>query len=78
LGEKAWLDIAVFQCPRCQRYYTDASWYVAELESDIECGTCHEMFNTNKQSTDRIILEFGINGKGKVINVKVIERIRNE
>ena len=73
--EKAWLDIAVFQCPRCQRYYADASWYVAELESDIECGTCHELFNTNKQLTDRVILEFGLDGEGKVLNVQVNKRI---
>jgi len=75
LEEKAWLDVAVFRCPRCQRYYADASWYVAELESDIECGTCHELFNTNKQLTDRALLEFGIDDKGKVLNVKMIKHI---
>jgi len=75
LGEKAWLDVAVFRCPSCQRCYADASWYAVELESDIECGTCHEVFNTKKQLTDRVLLEFGIGSKGMVLNVKVIEHI---
>ena len=74
-AEKAWLDIAVFRCPRCQHYYADASWYVAELESDIECGTCHELFNTKKQLTDRVLLEFGLDSKGKVRNAEVTKRI---
>jgi len=78
MSEKAWLDVSVFKCPKCGRYYVDASWYVAELESDIECGTCHELFNTKKQSTDRLILGFGINSKGKVLNVEVFKRINSE
>jgi len=75
MSEKAWLDVSVLRCPRCGRYYVDASWYVVELESDIECGSCHEVFNTKKQLTDRIMLKFKIDGEGKVLEAEVAEHI---
>jgi len=75
MSEKAWLDVSIIRCPNCGRYYVDASWYVVELESDIECGNCHEVFNTKKQLTDRVILEFKINEKGKGLEAKVIEHV---
>ena len=67
MSKKVWLDVSVFQCPRCGRYYVDVSWYVVELGSDIECGSCHEVFNTKKRVTDRVMLEFKIDGGGKVL-----------
>jgi len=73
-GQRAWLDVAVIQCPKCGRYYADASWYVAEIGSDIECGTCHESFNTKRYMVDRILLEFSIDEKGKVTGVALAKR----
>jgi len=75
MSETGWLDVSVFRCPRCGRCYVDASWYVVELESDIECGSCHEVFNTKKQVTDRVMLEFKIGAKGRILETKVAEHI---
>jgi len=75
MSKKAWLDVSVFRCPRCGRYYVDASWYAVELESDIECGSCHEVFNTKRQMTDRVMLEFKIDEKGKVLESEVTNHI---
>jgi len=75
MSEKVWLDVSVFQCPRCGRYYADASWYVVELKSDIECGGCHEAFNTKKRVTDRVMLKFRIHERGKVMEAEVDEHI---
>jgi len=71
---KAWLDIALVQCPRCGHYYADVSWYVVEIGADIECGTCHESFNTKKHQVDRIMLELSIE-KGKVTQTKIAGHI---
>ena len=75
MSETGWLDVSVFRCPRCGRCYVDASWYVVELESDIECGSCHEVFNTKNQVTDRVMLEFKIGAKGRVLETQVAEHI---
>jgi hypothetical protein len=75
MSEKAWLDVSVFRCPQCGRCYVDASWYVVELESDIECGSCHEVFNTKKQVTDRVMLKFKIDVEGKVLEAEVSKHI---
>jgi len=75
LSEKAWLDVSVFRCPRCGRCYVDASWYVVELESDIECGSWREVFNTKNHVTDRVMLEFKIGEGGKVLEAEVAKHI---
>jgi len=67
---KAWLDVSILQCPNCGRYYADASWYVVELESDIECGECHTTFNTKNALKDRVMLEFTLTS-GLVTDVRV-------
>jgi len=46
-----------------------------ELESDIECGGCHKIFNAKKQLKDRVMLEFQINEKGRALEVKITEHI---
>lgn len=75
---KAWLDIALLQCPKCGRYYVDASWYVIEMESDIECGHCGTEFNSRKHATDRAMLEFQIDKNDKMKQVKIIEHLKLE
>jgi hypothetical protein len=72
---KAWLDVALIQCPSCGRYYADASWYVAELGADIECGTCHVTFNTKKHMTDRVMLELGVDEKGRVEETQITKHV---
>ena len=71
-----WLDVSIFRCPFCKRYYVDASWYVHELESDIECGYCHKTFNTKIQFTDRAMLKFRIDDKGKAMKAEIFEHIQ--
>jgi len=75
MSNKAWLDIAVTRCPRCGRYYADASWYIIEMSSDIECGSCHETFNTKVHLTDRVMLRLVIDGAGEVEKVEVAEHL---
>jgi len=75
---KAWLDVAVLRCSNCGRYYVDASWYVVEMESDIECGKCGVEFNGKKSATDRVMLEFQIDEDGKMQNVEIMEHLKLE
>lgn len=78
MSEKAWLDVAIMRCPKCGRYYAEASWYAVELESDMECGSCHETFNCKKQLVDRLMLQFEINKEGKASNTKIMNHIKEE
>ncbi len=73
--QNAWLDVSVIQCPNCKRYYADASWYLVEIGADIECGTCHMMFNTRKATKDRILLRLGIKAEGKVNEAEVAKHL---
>lgn len=75
---KAWLDMAVLRCPNCGHYYVDASWYVVEMESDIECGNCGKEFNSRKNATDRAMLEFQLDRCGKMQKVKIAEHLKLE
>jgi len=75
MNDKAWLDIAITRCPNCGRHYADASWYIVEMASDIECGKCHGNFNTKRYLTDRIMLGLKIDGNGKVEEAEVAEHI---
>lgn len=75
---EAWFDVAVLHCPNCGHYYVDASWYVVEMESDIECGHCRIEFNSKKNATDRVMLEFQMDEAGKMQKVKIAERLKLE
>lgn len=75
---KTWLDVAVLRCPNCGHYYVDSSWYVVEMESDIECGRCGKEFNSKKNVIDRVMLEFQINEDGKMQKVEVIQHLKLE
>jgi hypothetical protein len=73
---KAWFDVALLCCPNCGHYYADASWYVVEMESDIECGNCGVEFNSKKNAKDRAMLEFEIGENGKIQKVKIAEYLK--
>jgi len=75
---KAWLDVALLRCPKCGHYYVDASWYVVEMESDIECGHCRIEFNSKKNATDRALLEFQLDENGKMRKVNIAEHLNLE
>jgi hypothetical protein len=75
---KAWLDVALLRCPKCGRYYADASWYIVEMESDIECGSCGVEFNSKKNAMDRALLEFEIAENGKMQKVKIAKHLKLE
>ena len=72
---KAWLDVTVLRCPKCGHYYVDASWYVIEMESDIECGHCGAEFNSKKNATDRGLLQFEIDREGRIKKVEIAEKL---
>jgi len=74
VSEEAYLDVSVIKCPYCGKIYVDSSWYVIDMESDIECGVCGNIFNTKKNLLDRILLEFRI-ARNKVIDVEIHRRI---
>jgi len=78
MSEEAWLDVSIFRCPSCGRYYADASWYAAELGSDIECGFCHKIFNTKTQLKDRIMLNIKLDNQGKASKVEVTKHIQSK
>jgi NMD protein affecting ribosome stability and mRNA decay len=73
-----WLDVAVVRCPNCGNYHVDASWYVIELESDLQCGRCQTEFNGKENATDRVLLEFVVDEAGKMQNVRIVERLAIE
>jgi len=73
---EAWLDVAVLRCPKCGQYFVDASWYVVEMESDIECGNCGVEFNSKKHATDRVMLKFQIDEDGKMRKVEITEHLK--
>ncbi len=73
---RTWLDVTVIKYPNCGHYSADASWYVVEIGSDIECGTCHTTFNTKEHAVDRMLLELSLDGKEKVDHVHVKKHFR--
>lgn len=73
---KTWLDVSVLRCPNCGRHYVESSWYVVEMEADIECGECGKEFNSNKNALDRVLLEFEINENGKLQEVNVKKHLK--
>ncbi len=75
VNEKAWLDVAITRCPNCGRHYADASWYIIEMSSDIECGNCHTNFNTKKHVSNRIMLGLKIDDEGRVEATEVAEHL---
>jgi hypothetical protein len=63
------------RCPNCGNCHVDASWFLIELESDIQCGRCQTEFNDKDNTTDRVLLEFTIDEEGKMQNVHVKEHL---
>ena len=68
--KKAFLDVTVSSCPHCGAPYADASWYVMELGSDVECGTCGRTWNPKSYKSDRILVAFELDESGTVVGVK--------
>ncbi|MGQ9513682.1 MAG: hypothetical protein ACUVTL_01295 [Thermoproteota archaeon] len=65
------LDVSIIRCPKCEKFYVDASWYVSEIGSDIECGACKHVFNSKKNISDRILVQFDLDESGKVKKVNL-------
>lgn len=60
MDKYVWLDVSVVRCPNCGKMYSDASWYVLDMESDIECTECGHVFNTRKNLIDRVLIRLSI------------------
>jgi NMD protein affecting ribosome stability and mRNA decay len=73
-----WLDVAVVRCPNCGNYHVDASWYIIELESDLQCGRCQTEFNGKNNTTDRVLLKFNMDERGKMQDVRIAEHLPSE
>ena len=74
MKEHAYLDVAILKCPKCGKLYADSSWYVIDMESDLECGVCGYTFNTKKNLVDRVLLKFTIEDD-KVVDVTIDRRL---
>ncbi|MEM1589327.1 MAG: hypothetical protein QXZ68_00250 [Candidatus Bathyarchaeia archaeon] len=72
---RAWMDVTVLRCPSCGRFYMEASWYVVEMEADIQCGECGEEFNSKRNALDRVLLEFHLNEDGKIQDVTIAKHL---
>ncbi|MGC9444496.1 MAG: hypothetical protein ACP5E9_06160 [Candidatus Methanospirareceae archaeon] len=68
--KNAFLDVTVSLCPYCGAPYADASWYVIELGSDVECGACGRTWNPKSYRGDRILVAFELDESGTVVIVK--------
>lgn len=45
--------------------------HAVALEFDVECGICHTSFNAKKTLTDRMLLEFTVDEKGKAYGTMI-------
>ena len=63
VDESIWIDISVIKCPNCGKLYADASWYVVDMESEIECTKCGYTFNTRENLIDRILVRLVVKGE---------------
>lgn len=66
MSEEAYLDVSLIRCPRCGKLYVDASWYILDMESDIECGVCGSEFNTRKNIVRRLMLKISLDDEGNL------------
>lgn len=64
------LDITVCKCPECGNFFAEPSWFVHELEQDFECGVCKTIFNTKKAAVSMSLIEFKLDSKGNIIEMK--------
>jgi len=75
MSREAYLDVSIIKCPNCGKLYVDSSWYVIDMESDIQCGECGEVFNTRKNLLKRILLKFTF--LKNEVNVEIVKEITN-
>ena len=68
---EALFDVSITKCPRCGKLYADASWYVAEIGSDMGCGVCRKTFNSKRNIMDRVLLKFDLDEGGRVNGVSL-------
>jgi uncharacterized protein (UPF0212 family) len=72
---EALFDVSITKCPKCGKIYADASWYVAEIGSDVGCGVCGNTFNSRKNITDRALLKFDLNEAGRISGVNLFKSL---
>jgi len=66
MNEDAYLDVTLIRCPECGKLYVDASWYIIDMESDIECGICGTQFNTKENIVRRLLLKITVDRDGNI------------
>lgn len=65
----AFLDVTISICPQCGTPYADASWYVLELASDVQCGVCGRTWHPQRYKTDRILVAFALDETGTAVAI---------
>ncbi len=76
MNEEAYLDVTLIRCPNCGKLYVDASWYILDMESDIECGICGKEFNTKENIVKRLLLKITLEDEGIRLSYKDINEER--
>lgn len=75
------LDACIAKCPSCGALHAEASWYAIGLSSDMDCKKCGRTFNASKYITDRTLVAFNLNEKGRIISVRkeqLVEKPKEE
>jgi Zn ribbon nucleic-acid-binding protein len=68
-------DIAVAVCPECDTPVAESGWYGIDMESDIECYECGNVFNMKKHVVDRAIVRITLSKNGKIKKMGVAEKV---
>ncbi len=76
MNEDAYLDVTLIRCPNCGKLYIDASWYILDMESDIECGICGKEFNTKENIVKRLLLKITLEDEGVRLSYEEVNEER--
>ncbi len=68
-------DMAVAVCPECGTPIAESGWYGMDMESDVECYDCGNVFNMKKNATDRATLTVVLSKNNKIKRIGVEEKI---
>ncbi len=68
-------DMAVAICPDCGTPVAESGWYGIDMESDVECYECGNVFNMKKHAADRATLSVVLSKNGKIKRLGVKDKI---
>lgn len=68
-------DMAIAVCPECETPIAESGWYGIDMESDVECYECGNVFNMKEHAVDRATLSVVLSKNGKIKRLGVEEKI---